>query len=165
MLYTKELYQHVATRISPNGVFATQAGVADAVPAPHADAGERETVCFGPIRNTLQEVFNCVLPYTQNIPSFGSDWGFVMAFNNLGSDEDPEKVVSEWASPPPGVIHELIGQCIDGGEQSLRMYDAITHIRMFNLTKGAKTTSRKEPVNRLKSKILTLFFAASSVNL
>ena len=71
MLYTKELYEHLVNVLSPNGVFATQAGAADAVPPPHANAGSRDTTCFCPIRNTLSEVFPCVLPYTQNIPSFG----------------------------------------------------------------------------------------------
>jgi spermidine synthase len=71
MLYTKELYEHVTTILSPNGVFVTQAGTADSVPHAHANAGSRDTTCFGPIHNTLNEAFSCVSSYTQNIPSFG----------------------------------------------------------------------------------------------
>ena len=71
MLYTKELYKRVQTMLSENGVFVTQAGTADSVPPPHATNGTRDTACFGPINNTLKEVFSCVIPYTQNIPSFG----------------------------------------------------------------------------------------------
>jgi thermospermine synthase len=139
MLYTKELYQHAATLLSPNGVFVTQAGTADGVPPPHADAGEKDTVCFGPIINTLSEVFRCVLPYTQIIPSFGSDWGFVMAFNPT-DDEKKEggDITKEWATAAPAVIDSLVEKYIQGGEKSLRMYDGITHQRMFALTKALR---------------------------
>ena len=136
MLYTKELYEHVATVLSPNGVFVTQAGNADAVPPPHVNAGAHDTTCFGPIRNTLKEVFSCVLPYTMNIPSFGSDWGYVMAYNNSSGSSSSD----EWKSMSPENIDKLIEQYISGGETSLRMYDGITHLRMFHLPKG-KTTN------------------------
>ena len=132
MLYTKELYEHVVTVLTPNGVFVTQAGTADAVPMPHANAGARDTTCFGPIRNTLNEVFSCVLPYTQSIPSFGADWGYVMAFNNSSSDSN------EWKLMPPEKIDTLIEEYISGGEASLKMYDGITHLRMFHLTKAVR---------------------------
>ena len=138
MLYTKELYQHAATLLSPGGVFATQAGMADGVPPPHSDAGEKDTICFGPIRNTLAEVFRCVLPYTQTIPSFGSDWGFVMAFNPLDNKNEGKDGAQEWARMDPQTIDDLIEQSIRGGEQSLRMYDGITHLRMFALTKAVR---------------------------
>lgn len=132
MLYTKELYEHVVTVLTPNGVFVTQAGNADAVPMPHANAGARDTTCFGPIRNTLSEVYSCVLPYTQSIPSFGADWGYVMAFNSSSSDLD------EWKTMPPESIDNLIEQYISHGEASLKMYDGITHLRMFHLTKAVR---------------------------
>ncbi|KAG7356546.1 spermidine synthase / putrescine aminopropyltransferase [Nitzschia inconspicua] len=138
MLYTKELYERVVSCLSPNGVFVTQAGAADAVPPPHATTDkERDTICFGPIRNTLQEVFSCVLPYSQGIPSFGSDWGFVMAFNHRCAG-DAKDVAAEWSSISPSVIDELIEGQIKGGESSLKMYDGITHLRMFNLSKAVR---------------------------
>ena len=130
MLYTKELYEHVVTVLSPGGVFVTQAGTADAVPMPFANAGDRDTTCFGPIRNTLNEVYSCVLPYTQTIPSFGADWGFVMASNNSSSSGN------EWKSMAPETIDTLIEEQISGGEPSLKQYDGTTHQRMFHLTKG-----------------------------
>lgn len=131
MLYTKELYEHCVTVLSPNGVFVTQAGCADAVPQPHASAGETDTTCFGPIRNTLDEVFSCVLPYTQNIPSFGGDWGFVMAYNNSSGSSNAE----EWRTMSPETIDKLIEKYIIGGEASCKMYDGTTHQRMYHLTK------------------------------
>jgi len=135
MLYTKELYEHVTTVLTPNGVFVTQAGNADAVPMPHANAGARDTTCFGPIRNTLKEVFSCVLPYTMNIPSFGSDWGYVMAFNNSVGNAD------EWKSMSIEDIDKIIELYINGGSNVLKMYDGVTHLRMFHLTKGKCLTN------------------------
>ncbi|VEU34935.1 unnamed protein product [Pseudo-nitzschia multistriata] len=134
MLYTKELYEHVVTVMSPNGVFVTQAGIADSVPAPYATGGERDTTCFGPIRNTLAEVFSSVLPYTQNIPSFGTDWGFVMAYNNSPDGCGAE----EWKKMIPQTIDNLVEEHISGGEASFKTYDGITHQRMFHLTKTVR---------------------------
>lgn len=136
MLYTKELYEHLTTVLTPNGVFVTQAGAADSIPLPHAVDGERDTNCFCPIRNTLKEVFSCVLPYTHNIPSFGGDWGYVMAFNNSSDTDGAE----EWKRAKPETINGLLEQLVNGGESSLKMYDGITHQRMFHLTKGKPQT-------------------------
>jgi thermospermine synthase len=153
MLYTKELYQHAASLLSPNGVFVTQSGPADSIPLPHANAdGRTDTTCFGPIQNTLREVFPCVMPYTQPIPSFGCDWGFVMAFspiilvqegnnnsnsnNNRGDSKRAEE--EEWSKLGEVTIDNLIETCITGGEKSLRMYDGITHGRMYALSKATR---------------------------
>jgi len=132
MLYTRELYQHVASRMPPNGVFVTQAGIADAVPPPHVDAGDRDTTCFGPINNTLSEVFNVVLPYTQSIPSFGSDWGFVMAFSPPKGDSLDAPIL------PVDVVDSLIDNNIEGGSDALKMLDGVTFQRMFHLTKPVR---------------------------
>merc|ERR1712078_869606 len=104
-------------------------------PMPHANAGARDTTCFGPIRNTLKEVFSCVLPYTMNIPSFGSDWGYVMAFNNSVGNAD------EWKSMSIEDIDKIIELYINGGNNVLKMYDGVTHLRMFHLTKGKCLTN------------------------
>lgn len=152
MLYTKELYEHVVTVLTPNGVFVTQAGNADAVPMPHANAGARDTTCFGPIRNTLNEVYSCVLPYSMSIPSFGCDWGFVMAFNNASGD-----AADEWKLMSSESIDKLIEEYISGGEASFKMYDGITHLRMFALTKG-KATSRNCFVCRYACEGLSCMF-------
>jgi len=143
MLYTKELYEHLVHVLSSNGVFVTQAGAADAVPPPHANAGSRDTTCFGPIHNTLNEVFPCVLPYTQNIPSFGGDWGFMMAFNPINK-ENSVGAVDEWKAMSPISIDNLIEQCINGGSTALKMYDGTTHLRMFNLTKALRKQLAKD---------------------
>ena len=149
MLYTKELYEHVVTVLTPGGVFVTQAGTADAVPMPHANSGDKDTTCFGPIRNTLKEVFSCVLPYTQSIPSFGADWGYVMAFNNSSNGED------EWKLMTTTNIDSLIDEHISGGEASLKMYDGVTHLRMFHLTKAVRKQLSED--NRIMTKDQPIF--------
>lgn len=98
MLYTTEFYRRCASQClsKPYGVLVTQSGLAESVPtvigggssgsaaaAAHSDSADDvviDPMCFAPIYNTLQTAFDCVVPYSMNIPSFGSDWGFNMAF-------------------------------------------------------------------------------------
>mmetsp|Transcript_20693 Transcript_20693/g.23612 ORF Transcript_20693/g.23612 Transcript_20693/m.23612 type:complete len:349 (-) Transcript_20693:261-1307(-) len=137
MLYTKEFYEHALTRLNmPGGVFVTQSGTADSVPPPHA-LGDRvtDTSCYGPIHNTLRAVFDCVVPYSTNIPSFGGDWGFTMAFQASSAEDDKTLIENEWKFPQPEVIDTLIEQQIEGGAAKLGLYDGISHLSMFALTK------------------------------
>lgn len=146
MLYTKEFYQHVKTLLNDNGVFVTQAGTADPISIDNVEPGSKEdATCFAPIKNTLSEVFDCVLPYSVNIPSFGSDWGFVMAFES----SQPEESKYQFASINLKSLDDLLSNNITEiddiesnsngsakkGEDVLRYYDGQTHIRMFSLPK------------------------------
>lgn len=130
-LYTKEFYDHVVTLLSPCGVFVTQSGMADSIPDAVDGKGVSDIMSFGPIRNTLATVFNETLPYTTHIPSFGGDWGFVMAFNHQGKNGDSVN----WKQPPIETVDKLIAQQIEGGADALRHYDGENHIHMFALTK------------------------------
>merc|ERR1711862_1061567 len=59
-------------RLKPNGVFVTQSGAADPVPAEYyvKEGGDQSSSnCYAPIKNTLKAVFDCVVPYSTNIPS------------------------------------------------------------------------------------------------
>jgi len=141
MLYTKEFYDHALTRLNmPGGVFVTQSGTADSVPPPHALGRATDTSCYGPIHNTLRAVFDCVVPYSTNIPSFGGDWGFMMAFQAPpGEENDKTAIENEWKFPKsPNVIDDLIEQQIEGGAAKLGLYDGISHLSMFALTKGLR---------------------------
>jgi hypothetical protein len=63
-----------------------------------------------------------------------------MAFNPT-DDEKKEgggDVTKEWATASPAVIDSLVERYIQGGEKALRMYDGITHQRMFALTKALR---------------------------
>jgi len=133
-LYTKEFYDHAATLLSPHGVFVTQSGTADAIPYKIMENGHEKVpdcMAYGPIRNTLAAVFGEALCYTTHIPSFGGDWGFIMATTS-------PKGSSDWKKPSYETIDNLIERQIEGGAESLRHYDGETHQRMFALTKALR---------------------------
>lgn len=134
MLYTQEFYQYAMERLSPHGVFITQAGTADSIPPAVVEYVKNpDPSCFAPILNTLSTSFECVCPYTTNIPSFGGDWGFIMAFRANGGDK--KQLTEDWKIPPKGLIDELLQQQIPGGAEMMKFYDSETHLTMFALTK------------------------------
>jgi len=131
-LYTQEFYAHAKTLLNqPHGVFVTQAGTAESVPAAVTNVAGIDNSCYAPIYNTLDSIFDCTVPYSTNIPSYGGDWGFVMAFQ---SDEN-ETALDDWKVPKRGVINDLIDKQISGGTDAMKWYDGETHARMFNLPK------------------------------
>ncbi|KAJ9700329.1 hypothetical protein PVL29_005898 [Vitis rotundifolia] len=70
-LYTKSFYEStVKPRLSPGGIFVTQAGPAGVF---------SHTEVFSCIHNTLRQVFKHVVAYSAHIPSFADIWGWVMA--------------------------------------------------------------------------------------
>jgi spermidine synthase len=142
MLYTQEFYAHTKALLHPvHGVFCTQAGMAESVPADIDSVAQNDPSCFAPICNTLGSVFDCVLPYSSNIPSFGADWGYVMAFTNPNA----ARSIEDWIrASPKGTIDQLIDQHIDGGSSSLHWYDEITHLSMFNLAKPLRKYMAKD---------------------
>lgn len=145
MLYTKEFYDHAKTLLnSPNGVFVTQAGYGG-----QWDAAE-EDVCFAAITNTLQSTFDCVVPYTTYIQSFGSEWGFVMAFGCCGSEPSTDAAVTKFTKMEMNQINDIVSQNIteieDVGNDDklndakdgltlLKFYDGESHHTMFALPK------------------------------
>jgi spermidine synthase len=140
MLYTKEFYEHSKKLLNqPHGVFCTQAGTAESVPAAVVDIAVADTSCYAPICNTLGAVFDYVVPYSANIPSFGGDWGFVMAFQSSEASS-----IDEWRVPKRSLIRELIEQQITGGSNALQWYDETTHLTMFNLAKPLRKYMTKD---------------------
>ena len=140
MLYTKEFYEHVNTLLNVNGVFVTQAGAADSVCVPDVKPGSKEDqTCFAPIKNTLSEVFNCVLPYSVHIPSFGTDWGFIMAF----ASSRPEDSREEFMALNSNIVEDLLTSdvlVVDENKKCdiLKYYDGQSHRRMFSLPKPVR---------------------------
>ena len=130
-LYTKEFYELAVTRLSPGGVFVTQAGTANSVPMSWGDGGVDESMCIGPIRNTLASVFDVAMVFSVNIPSFGADWGFVMAFHS----DDPTGEAESWRTPSIHMVDALLENQLAEGQASLKHYDGQTHSRLFSLTK------------------------------
>lgn len=110
MLYTTEFYEQLKNKLAPGGVFVTQSGPAGMM---------THTECFSVIHQTLQNSFETVCAYTAEIPSFGSDWGFNLAYDGDGDRFD--------------TIDERLRQSAPRLEKKpLLWYDATTHTRMFN---------------------------------
>jgi spermidine synthase len=145
MLYTKEFYEHVKTLLNPNGVFVTQAGIGDGIAIPEGivPGSDNDFTSFAASCNTLSSVFEAVLPYTVNIPSYGSDWGFIMAF-----DKSDENQAGDFGCLSDDLIDEMVDSRVTDindvgkndpeckpGSDVLRYYDGISHRRMFALPK------------------------------
>lgn len=171
MLYTQEFYAHCKQLLNSNGAFVTQAGVADSVPPDHAVKGQTDTSCYGPIKNTLATVFDCAVPYSSNIPSFGSDWGFVMAFdmpetNGSGSTKTKDEEIESWTGIAPATLDNMIESRIAdiesagkdgniGPNDVLRFYDGLTHRRIFALTKPLREALKQD--TRIMTKANPIF--------
>jgi spermidine synthase len=72
-LYTSEFYKFAVTKLNPGGIIVSQSGVGSVL---------NTTECFTVINQTLNTAFKHVVPYTADVPSFGFNWGFNMAFND-----------------------------------------------------------------------------------
>jgi len=151
MLYTQEFYQHARTLLKPNGVFVTQAGTAEVICTQAIAPGAyNDYTCHAPIKNTLETVFNCVLPYSVNIPSYGSDWGFVMAYDS----SNPKDESDDYVNIDPSIIDNVVDSCIGdfkdiqsnakNGNDLLKYYDGISHSRMFHLPKPIRQRMVKD---------------------
>lgn len=115
-LYTKEFYEVVKERLGDDGVLVTQATSTRYYP--HA---------FAMIYNTLRAVFPVARVYHTYIPSFLSDWAFVIASRG----RDP-------ASVPPEEIADIVG-----GLGELFFYDGEAHLHMFWVPKYLKAEMSK----------------------
>ena len=112
MLYTKNFYKTIKTRLKPGGILVTQAG-----PTGNYNYSE----CFTSIINTLKLPFKTVSPSSFFIPSFGTPWGVVLA-----SDIDLTMPA------PASQIDLLLRRRVS---QSMHYYDGITHQNLFSLPK------------------------------
>ena len=83
LLFTREFYEIVKERLSPDGTIALQAGT----------TALHQLLNFTAVDKTLNAVFPVVAPYNVCIPSFGLPWGFTLASKNL----DPRKFDPEAA--------------------------------------------------------------------
>lgn len=119
MLYTREFYESVYRCLKNGGVMVTQA----------ASAAINKLKVFTAITNTVRNVFPVVRPYTVDIPSFFSPWGFVLA----SKKDDPLNLSSAH-------IQERLDNLRDG----LRFYDYETHLNIFNLPKYLRDSLRRE---------------------
>lgn len=121
-LYTEDFYRQVRERLAPGGLLVVQA-----MELSGSDYQDHLTV-----RDTLRRVFPVVRSYSTYIPSFWSEWGFLIASDG----PDP-------AALPREVLLERLQQRGRSGtgdlSAHLEFYDPDAHLRMFTLSKDVKT--------------------------
>jgi len=134
VLYTEEFYKYAVTQLTPQGVLVTQSGSGSIF---------NWAECFSAIHQTLRTAFDTVIPFTADIPSFGCNWGFNVAFNNATSlsnsihDDDTD---SNRSRTLKGVVEQSSAD-IDANIQrripdgKLKYYDGITHRGIFGVPK------------------------------
>ena len=110
LLYTREFYQLVRERLTPDGIISVQAG----------SASLNELLNLSAVYNTLKSVFPMVYPYQTDVPSFGGPWGFCLASLTL----DP-------LLPPAEIDGRISARLLNG----LEFYDGLSHQGMFSLPK------------------------------
>jgi spermidine synthase len=113
LLFTREFYQMVKTKLNPGGILAVQAG----------GFGLDYLSIHSAIRNTLEQVFDSVCSYHTFIPSFDSSWGYIIA----GAKPNQLKLGR-------AEIDRRLGD-IAG---KLKFYDGETHEGMFCLPKDVR---------------------------
>ena len=111
LLYTKEFYNIVNNKLSPEGTISLQAGTT----AVHG------LLCLSSVYQTIKSVFPVVHAHEAYIPSFGLPWGFITA----SKKNDPKKFTID-------KIDNDIKKRIKG---TLKYYDGEAHLSSFHLAK------------------------------
>uniref|UniRef100_A0A7S2CGT9 PABS domain-containing protein n=1 Tax=Octactis speculum TaxID=3111310 RepID=A0A7S2CGT9_9STRA len=129
-LYTQEFYRIAKSKLTPGGVFVTQSGPGGLL---------THTECFTSVHRTLQSVFEHVLPYTAEIPSFGSNWGWNLAFDASGvrnsrlSSSEALEAGSTFKDLSMTSLSTRLKSRVDPG--GLRFYDGEGHRGIFHISK------------------------------
>ena len=119
LLYTKEFYSLVRSRLRKDGLMVTQ-----------ATSIYHSPQCFSRIYKTVEAVFPVARAFKADVPAYSSAWGFV-----LGSKKyDPLKL------NPKDVDRMLKERKI----RNLKFYDGLTHQTMFILPKNLRKMLQKE---------------------
>ncbi|HEV8307780.1 MAG TPA: polyamine aminopropyltransferase [Methylomirabilota bacterium] len=111
LLFTREFYQLLADRLTPQGVLVMQAGM--------TKIGELHF--YAAMARTLAPVFPIVAPYQSFIPCFGTPWGFIVA----GKTGDPRALSRE-------AVDQRLAERVQG---DLHFYDGLAHQHLFSLPK------------------------------
>jgi spermidine synthase len=120
-LYTESFYRRTRERLAPGGLLVVQA----------MELSGLDYKDHLAVQDTLLRVFPVVRSYATFIPSFWSEWGFLIA--SEGPDPagvSPQLLAERLASRGPAGAEDL--------GLALRFYDPETHFRMFTLTKDVK---------------------------
>jgi spermidine synthase len=119
LLYTKEFYRLIKSRLKKDGLMVTQ-----------ATSIYHSLDCFSRIYKTISVVFPVARAFKADVPAYSSAWGFV-----LGSKKyDPLKLNQK------DVDRILKERKI----KNLKFYDGLTHQTMFILPKHLRKKLQKE---------------------
>lgn len=132
-LYTEEFYRQVQSKLAPGGMLVVQ-GMELCTLDYDEYKGHLE------IRETLQRLFPIVRTYLTFVPSFWTEWGFLIASESL----DPVTMSAEVLARRLRERGKAPAQ--DLGSR-LEFYDQDAHVRMFALPKNVKAAlARQLPV-------------------
>ena len=119
-LFTIEYFRQIRRVLSPDGFFALQAGSV----APH------DIRLFARVANTVASVFEHVRPYASAVPSFATNWGFILA-SSLPLDP----------LPTPDAVKQLLDHQVEG---TLRMLDAAAFQGLFHVSSHIRDAVERE---------------------
>ncbi len=128
LLYTKEFYKVVLSRLKEGGALALQAD----------NLNGRLFDCHGAIAATIKEVFPRIYSYSAFIPSYDANWGFIYA---RGSSQRTLPLGADAANIEPSTIDGVLNE---RGIDNLLFYDGITHRHLFSLPKDIRRLLSKE---------------------
>mmetsp|Transcript_57541 Transcript_57541/g.130386 ORF Transcript_57541/g.130386 Transcript_57541/m.130386 type:complete len:364 (+) Transcript_57541:61-1152(+) len=143
VLYTKEFYELALTKLRPGGVLVTQSG-----PAGHLNC----KIVFTTVHHTLKQVFKHVVPYSSEVPSFGSKWGFTLAFNappgppagSTSGTAVPSLSAEAFASLSSAEVDARLKARLKNPDEQLKYYDGICHRGCFGLGKQIRKALAEE---------------------
>lgn len=122
LLYTKEFYRTVFSRLRAGGAIALQAD----------NLNGRLLDCHGSIAATIKQVFPRMYSYSAFIPSYDANWGFIYAQDSPTGQAPP---VADVANIDPSFIDGVLDK---RGIGDLLFYDGITHRYLFSLPKDIR---------------------------
>lgn len=123
-LYSEEFYRQTRARLAPGGVLAVQ-GMEVCALDYHDYKGHLE------LREMLQRFFPIVRSYTTFVPSFWTEWGFVIASDSLDPTTISRDVLADRLQERGPARAKDLGA-------ALGFYDPDAHVRMFTLPKDVK---------------------------
>jgi len=112
-LYTIEFYKILKRKLSPNGIFAAQAGSGNLLQFKFHSA----------FYATLKKIFKNVLPYYAYVPSFDVPWAFLIATD----------IPSSKLNPTLSQINSILKKSLK--KNDLKFYDGLTHQGLMAIPK------------------------------
>ncbi|MES1908226.1 MAG: hypothetical protein MHM6MM_001200 [Cercozoa sp. M6MM] len=132
MLYTVDFYKNMKNKMAPGAVFTTQSASAGLL---------AHDECFTVINRTLREVFDNVFPSSVEIPSFGANWGFHVAYDNTADEQ--LKPVSPLEVLPEEFDARIEERKLEA-KRPLYFLDGVSHRGIFGVAKWLRKACAAE---------------------